>query len=44
LADEAVRQAAAAWGKSACRQYDVERVGHELLKIYGEALRSRGEL
>jgi phosphatidylinositol alpha-mannosyltransferase len=44
LTDEVARQAAAAWGKSACRQYDVERVGHELLKIYGEALRSRGEL
>jgi phosphatidylinositol alpha-mannosyltransferase len=41
LSDQKARQTAAAWGEAAAQQYDVQRVGPELLKIYDQALQKR---
>lgn len=43
LQDEALRRQAAQWGGSYSRQFDVQKVGPELLSIYDEALRSRSK-
>lgn len=44
LQDEGLRKEIAGWGEKFTKDYDVDTVGRQLLKVYDEALRKRRDL